>query len=101
MKQKHTEKEQSCIKEYNYLMNDYLIKEFHTTKPPHLIFNHKWYQQFKNNIVMLKSPGEIMVNSKQQIYYQIDFFGSKVEYTQKGKFGYCIHQVHQQMQFSL
>ena len=85
MKQKHAEKEQAYIKEYNELMNDNLIKEFHTTKSPHLVFNHKWYQQFKNNIVMLKSPEEIMVNSKQQVHYQIDFIGSKVDYTQKGK----------------
>ena len=74
------------VKEYNDLMNNNLIKEFHTTKLPHLVFNHKWYQQFKNNIVMLKSPEEIMVDFKQQMHYKIDFFGSKVEYTRKGKF---------------
>jgi len=42
MKQKCVEKEQAYIKEYNDLMNDNLIKEFHKTKSPHLVFNHKY-----------------------------------------------------------
>ena len=86
MKRKQLEKEQAYVKNYNNLMNDNLTKEFYSTKSPHLVFNNKWYQQFKNHVVMLKSPKEIMVNSKGQVHYQTDFFGGKVKYTQKGKF---------------
>jgi len=83
-KRKRLLKEQIYVRNYNDLMNNNLIKEFYTTKSPHLLFHNKWFQKIKNNVVMLKCAKEVTVDSKRMMHYKIDFFGDKVSYTQKG-----------------
>lgn len=84
IKRKRIEKEKNYVQNYNDLLVDNLIKEFHTTKSPHLVINNKWFTKIKHNVIMLKSPMEIEIESKRRMYYEIDFFGRDVEYTRKG-----------------
>ena len=41
------EKEKRYEEDYNNLMNTNLIKEFYTTKSPHLLISRKWFQRIK------------------------------------------------------
>ena len=84
MKRKRQEKEQIYFENYNDVLLNNLDKKTHTTKSPHLVFNNKWFSKIKEKVVMLKSAREVQVEGKRRIYYEIDFFGNKVNYRNDG-----------------
>ena len=83
IKRKRSEKEQVYIQNYNDLLANNMPKDIHMTKSPHLVFGYKWFKKIQHNVVMLKSPTEVEVDSNRRIYYEIECFGKNVRYTQK------------------
>lgn len=78
------EKEKRYEEDYEDLMNTNLIKEFYTTKSPHLLISRKWFQRIKLSSIMLNEAHETTDGKNRVIYYEVESFGKKVIYTRKG-----------------
>ena len=83
IKRKRLEKEQLYNENYNDLLLDNLEKATHTTKSPHLVIGNKWFKKIHKNVIMLKSPKEVEIDSNRRIQYEIDCFGSDIRKTWK------------------
>ena len=65
------------------LLNN-LLKQYYSTKSPHLIISGKWFYRIRKNIIMLKSIREVNIGKDRHVYYDIERFGDNVRYIQKG-----------------
>ena len=82
-KRKKTEKESDYLQDYNDILLDNLLKEYYTTKSPHLIISRQWFFKIKKNTIMLKNARECTDENGKKVYYEIDQIGSNVRYVQK------------------
>ena len=82
-KKKGIKKEHHYSEQYHDLMLDNLLKQYYSTKSPHLIISHKWFYKIRKNAIMLKSVQEKHVEKNRYIYYDIERFGDNVRYTKK------------------
>ena len=64
-------------------MLDNLLKEYYTTKSPHLIISRQWFFKIKKNTITLKNARECADENGKKVYYEIDKIGSNVRYVQK------------------
>ena len=77
-------KEKQYTEQYNDLLLDNLLKQYYSTKSPHLIISGKWFYRIRKNIIMLKSIREVNIGKDRHVYYDIERFGDNVRYIQKG-----------------
>lgn len=82
-RKKFQEKEKRYEDDYNDLMLTNLVKEFYTTKSPHLLISRRWFQRIKHSSIMLKEAYETTDENNRVIYYTVESFGD-VSYTKKG-----------------
>ena len=83
-KRKCHEKEKNYNRDYEDLMLNYLLKENHTTKSPHLLISRRWFHHIKKNTVILKSVREQVNGRKRVVYYEIEDIGQNIKYIKKG-----------------
>ena len=83
-KRKSIIKEQHYTEQYNDLLLHNLLKEYYSTKSPHLIVSRKWFYKIRKNTIMLKSVREINIGKDRHVYYDIEQFGDNVRYIKKG-----------------
>ena len=69
---------------YNDLLLDNLLKQYYSTKSPHLIISGKWFYRIRKNSIMLKSICEVNIGKDRHVYYDVERFGDNVRYNQKG-----------------
>ena len=82
-KRKIVEREVDYLQDYNDLLLDNLLKEYYTTKSPHLIISRKWFFKIKNHSIMLKKCHGCLEGDNRHVYYEIDEIGSKIRYVKK------------------
>ena len=53
-KRKKTEKKSDYLQDYNDILLDNLLKEYYTTKSPHLIISRQWFFKIKKKKTLLR-----------------------------------------------
>ena len=71
-KRKAVEKESDYLQDYHNILLDNLLKEFYTTKSPHLIISRQYFFQIKRNSIMLKNAHESLDGNHRKVYYEVD-----------------------------
>ena len=62
-----------------------LLKEYYSTKSPHLLISRKWFYRIKSNIVLMKSPRECTNGKNRLIFCEIEHIGKNVRHFRKGE----------------
>ena len=78
-------KKQHYTEQYNDVLLDNLLKQYYSTKSPHLIISGKWFYKIRKNTIMLKSIREETIGKERHVYYDVEQFDDNVRYIQKGK----------------
>ena len=67
------------------MLLDNLLKQYYSTKSPHLIISSKLFDKIRKNAIMLKSIREVNIGKERHVYYDVERFGDNVRYIEKGK----------------
>ena len=66
------------------MLLDNLLKQYYSTKSPHLIISGEWFYRITKNTIILNSIREVNIGKDRHVYYDIGQFGENVRYIQKG-----------------